>query len=155
MGEEPLIDSPILSPSSLSPLGKVELTRLIFVWIYFLRSKFWRVSRGFICAYGKISIISYGFIFAVGKFLFLGTNVNFVKIKCTGQWLYGTKYSRMDQVNCFKSCLPHISLGQFLNTLPHIYFFSGRVQQEVQFSSCHIITFVEILPCLKRLYFLF
>ena len=60
----------------------------------------------------------------------------------------------MDQVNCFKSCLPHISLGQFLNTLPHIYFFSGRVQQEVQFSSCHIITFVEILPCLKTLFFI-
>ena len=29
----------------------------------------------------------------------------------------GTRYSRMDQVKFFKSCLPQILLGSFLNTL--------------------------------------
>ena len=29
-----------------------------------------------------------------------------------------TKYSRMAQINFFKGCLPEISLGPFLNTLP-------------------------------------
>ena len=32
----------------------------------------------------------------------------------------GTKYSRMDQVKFFKVCLPQISLGPFLNTLPYL-----------------------------------
>ena len=35
--------------------------------------------------------------------------------------IYGTKYSRMDQVKIFNSCLPQILLGPFLNTLSHIY----------------------------------
>ena len=34
--------------------------------------------------------------------------------------LHGAKYSRMDQVELFKGCLPQILLGLFLNTLPHI-----------------------------------
>ena len=34
--------------------------------------------------------------------------------------LYGSKYSRMDQVKFFKDCLPHIFLGPFLNTFTHI-----------------------------------
>ena len=34
--------------------------------------------------------------------------------------LLGTKYSRMDQVKFFKDCLPHISLGPFLNALSHL-----------------------------------
>ena len=34
--------------------------------------------------------------------------------------LYGSKYSRMDQVKFFKDCLPHILLGPFLNTFTHI-----------------------------------
>ena len=33
---------------------------------------------------------------------------------------YGTKYSRMDQVNFFKGCLSQILLGPFMNTLFHI-----------------------------------
>ena len=33
---------------------------------------------------------------------------------------YGTKYTRMNQVKCFKGCLPQISLGPFFNTLSHI-----------------------------------
>ena len=59
------------------------------------------------------------------------------------QWLFGTKYSRMDQVKfvedslkkfegiivclhrpyhfkIFKGCLPQISIGPFLNTLSHL-----------------------------------
>ena len=34
--------------------------------------------------------------------------------------LFGTKYSRMDQLNFFKGCLPQITLGPFLNTLSHL-----------------------------------
>ena len=34
--------------------------------------------------------------------------------------LYGTKYSRMDQVKYFTGCSPKILLGPFLNTLSHI-----------------------------------
>ena len=34
--------------------------------------------------------------------------------------LYGTKYSRVEQVKFFKSCLPQILLGPLLNTLSHI-----------------------------------
>ena len=33
--------------------------------------------------------------------------------------LYG-KYSRMDQKNFFKGCLPQILFGPFLNTLSHM-----------------------------------
>ena len=35
--------------------------------------------------------------------------------------LFGTKYSRMDQVKFFKSCLPQILLGSFLNTLSYLF----------------------------------
>ena len=35
---------------------------------------------------------------------------------------FGTKYSRIDQVNFFKGCLPRISLGPFRNTLSHSQF---------------------------------
>ena len=34
--------------------------------------------------------------------------------------VFGTKYSRMDQVKFFKGCLSQISLSPFLNTLPHL-----------------------------------
>ena len=34
----------------------------------------------------------------------------------------GTKYSRMDQVNFFKGCLPQILLGTFFNTLSQIIY---------------------------------
>ena len=34
--------------------------------------------------------------------------------------LYETEYSRIDQVNFFKGCLPQILLGPFLNTLSHM-----------------------------------
>ena len=36
------------------------------------------------------------------------------------EW-YGTKYSRVDQVKCFKRCLPQILLGPTLNTWTHIF----------------------------------
>ena len=34
--------------------------------------------------------------------------------------VFETNYSRMDQVKFFKSCLPQILLGPFLNTLSHL-----------------------------------
>ena len=34
--------------------------------------------------------------------------------------LFGTKYSRMDQVKFFKGCPPQILIGPFLNTLSHL-----------------------------------
>ena len=34
--------------------------------------------------------------------------------------LFGSRYSRMDQVQFFKGCLPQILLGPFLNTLTHL-----------------------------------
>ena len=36
--------------------------------------------------------------------------------------IYGTKYSRMDQVKFFKCCLSQSSFGPFLNTLSHMKF---------------------------------
>ena len=36
--------------------------------------------------------------------------------------VFGTKYSRMDQVKFFKGCLPQVLLGPFLNTLSHLLF---------------------------------
>ena len=41
--------------------------------------------------------------------------------------IFGTKYSRMDQVKFSKGCLPQILLEPFLNTLSHLfleYFFN-------------------------------
>ena len=35
---------------------------------------------------------------------------------------FGRKYSRMDQVKCFKGCLPQISLSPFLNIFSHLHF---------------------------------
>ena len=37
------------------------------------------------------------------------------------QTIYGTKYSKMNQVKSFKGCLPQIPLGPFLNTLTHMF----------------------------------
>ena len=34
--------------------------------------------------------------------------------------LFGTKYSRMDQVKFLKGCLPQVLLGPFLDTLSHL-----------------------------------
>ena len=48
----------------------------------------------------------------------LNTPLNFLK-----KTVYGTKYSRMDQVNSFKGCLPQILLGPFLNILIYIYIY--------------------------------
>ena len=40
--------------------------------------------------------------------------------------VYGTKYSGMDQVKCFKGCLSQILLGPFLNTLSYMtYIYSN------------------------------
>ena len=41
-------------------------------------------------------------------------------LSCISTPVYWTKYSRMDQVEFFKGCLPQISFGPFLNTLSHI-----------------------------------
>ena len=40
----------------------------------------------------------------------------------SGVVLYGTKYSRVDQVKAFKGRFPQILLGPLLNTLSHIFF---------------------------------
>ena len=40
--------------------------------------------------------------------------------KFSGVRTFGTKYSRMDQVNFFKGCLPQILLGSILDTLSHL-----------------------------------
>ena len=52
--------------------------------------------------------------------------------------LYGTKYSRMDQVKFFKSYLPQILLGPFLNILSHISVVSSQMgnyyQEKFSFS---------------------
>ena len=41
-------------------------------------------------------------------------------IPSTWTTIYGTKYSKIDQVKFFKGCLPQISLGPFLNALPQM-----------------------------------
>ena len=41
-------------------------------------------------------------------------------VPVTGIWIYGTKYSKMDQVKIFKGSLSQIGLGPFLNTLSHM-----------------------------------
>ena len=43
--------------------------------------------------------------------------VNFIEFS-----LYGTKYSRVDQVKFFKGYLPQTLLGPLLNTWAHIIF---------------------------------
>ena len=42
------------------------------------------------------------------------------KEKKEERWVIWAKYSRMDQVKCFKGCLPQILPGPFVNTLSHI-----------------------------------
>ena len=44
----------------------------------------------------------------------------YLHVKSKTQYTNRTKYSRMDQVKFFKSCLPQILLGPFLNTLSQI-----------------------------------
>ena len=47
----------------------------------------------------------------------------YVKTDMKMMMIYGSMYSRMNQVNFFKGSLPQISLGPFLNTLTHIIVF--------------------------------
>ena len=58
-------------------------------------------------------------------FLFILSAI-FVKVDRYNLWtitkkcIYGTRFSRMDQVKFFKGCLAQILLGPFLNTMSHI-----------------------------------
>ena len=52
---------------------------------------------------------------------------------------FGINYSRMDRVKFFNGCLPHISLGPFLNTLSHLS--NGESVKEAK-----VITKKKFLP---------
>ena len=71
---------------------------------------------------------------------------------------YGTKCSRMGQVNFFRSCLPQILLDSFLNTFSHKNFYrfhsvSFKIRQFYRFYSfcCWVAIMENILQTQTRI----
>ena len=64
-----------------------------------------------------------------------------VNRKVDAAWflIFGTKYSRMDQVKFFKGFLPQISPGPFLNTLSHLWPLDQKTDFEKSLSSDYAV----------------
>ena len=68
--------------------------------------------------------------------------------------IFGTKYSKMDQVKFFKRCLPQILLGPFSNTLTRLYWFEKlsssngpTLKRSIPIKEAHIRSLVEAYSC--------
>ena len=67
--------------------------------------------------------------------------------------IFGSRYSKMDQTKFFKSCLPQILLGPFLNTLIHLYLIRPNMEffetvELVEFFMQFVISRIPKMKCL-------